>query len=80
MFIRQLIQVQKSLPFSWTSAKPLTLSTYIFYKNKLEHYDIRGFVNKWLRSFLENLSKFVSIEAEKSDTIRSNIGVFQGYT
>ena len=31
MLIKQIIQVHKSLQFSWTLARPLTLSTNIFY-------------------------------------------------
>ena len=45
---------------------------------KLEHYGIRGIVNKWFASYLKNRSQFVSILGFDSSTKPIAHGVPQG--
>ncbi len=46
--------------------------------HKLEHYGIRGLVNKWFKSYLENRKQLVSIGHVKSETLNISYGVPQG--
>ncbi len=46
--------------------------------HKLDHYGIRGEVNRWLESFLTNRSQQVVVGGEKSDSVPVGSGVPQG--
>ena len=45
---------------------------------KLEHYGIRGIVNKWFSSYLSNRKQYVYVNGVESDVKHVNIGVPQG--
>ena len=70
--MRQSIPIQNLFQFSLTLVGHLKLSNLC-----LKHYGIRGIVNKWLRSFLEDRLRFVCFKAGKSKTIIFDIGVLQ---
>ena len=46
--------------------------------DKLEHYGLRGVVNKWFKSYLSNRHQFVSIDGYESDLKEIKHGVPQG--
>ena len=45
---------------------------------KLEHYGIRGIVNKWFSSYLLNRKQFTAVNGESSTLSSINIGIPQG--
>ena len=46
--------------------------------HKLEYYEIRGVCNDWLKSYLSDRKKFVSIDGYNYDLMPANCGVPQG--
>ena len=47
-------------------------------RDKLEHYDIRGNILNWYKSYLSERSQCVSINGSKSSLMRTSFGVPQG--
>ena len=45
---------------------------------KLDHYGIRGYIHKWISSFLNNRNQKVVIDGYSSDTISADSGAPQG--
>ena len=46
--------------------------------HKLNHYGIRGPILQWIQSFLENHSQQVTLEGQKSSSVKVTSGVPQG--
>ena len=46
--------------------------------NKLEHYGVRGYVNKWFKSYLTNRKQFVQVNNTNSKLLEISIGIPQG--
>ena len=46
--------------------------------SKLEHYDVRGIVNDWFKSYLSNRKQIVSINDYDSNLAAVKFGVLQG--
>ena len=45
---------------------------------KIHHYNIRGIVHHWFKSYLENRKQFVSVSGMESELASVNYGVPQG--